>query len=186
MYKTTGEQGESQDHGAEEPCSEHENEGKQEKEEPDSAVLQDFTTYLEKLISEHRAEKGKTAGSIILEEKEVVKLLKNAKVKFMGFSSNSTQKTNQPKRLMSSKTSVFRNRTKKEARYMLRASTEDMVVAQVTTKKGFCLGVSTGLTIGAPTGGGGFLVGGKLQPREGEKQRIELSNKTGDGSKCHC
>ena len=71
----------------------------------------------------------------------------------MRFSSNSTQKTNQPKRLMSSKTSVFRNRTKKEAQYMLRASTEDMVVAQVTTKKGFCLGVSTGLTIGAPTGG---------------------------------
>ena len=38
---------------------------------PDSGVLEDFTTYLEKLISEHRAEKGKTAGSIILEEKEV-------------------------------------------------------------------------------------------------------------------
>ena len=165
-----GEQGGSQDHGAEEPCSEHENEGKQGKEETDCGVLQDFTTYLEKLISEHRAEKGKTAGSIILEEKEVVKLLKNAKVKFMGFSSNSTQKTNKPKRFMSSKTSVFRNRTNKEARYMLRESTEDMVVAQVTTKKGFCLGVATGLTIGAPTGGGGLLVGGSYS-RGKEKSR---------------
>ena len=53
---------------------------------------------------------------------------------------------------------------------MLRASTEDMVVAQVTTKKGFCLGVSTGLTIGAPTGGGGLLVGGSYC-REKEKSR---------------
>ena len=40
-----GKQGGSQDHGAEEPCSEHENEGKQEKEEPDSGVLQDFGSF---------------------------------------------------------------------------------------------------------------------------------------------
>ena len=45
-----------------------------------------------------------------------------------------------------------------------------MVVARVTTKKGFSLGVATGLTLGSPTGGGGLFVGGSYS-REKEKSR---------------
>ena len=163
-----GEHVRKEDDDEEQPCCKQDDKGKQGKDEPDSGVLQDFT-YLEKLITKHRGAKGET-DNIILKEKEVVKLLKKSEVKFMCFSSNSTRKSNLPKRLMSSKTSVFRNRSKNEAHYSLRACTEDMVVAQVTTKKGFSLGVATGLTLGAPTGGGGLFVWGSYS-REREKSR---------------
>ena len=133
--------------------------------EPDTGILDDFTTYLESLIS--RKENG---SDIHLKEKMVVKFLKKAEVKFLGFCNDSAPKPkpNEPKRLISSKTSVFRNRSGKQAQYILRACAEDAVFAQVKTTKGFSLGVATGMTLGAPTGGAGLLLGGVFK-REKEK-----------------
>ena len=77
-------------------------------------------------------------------------------------------KPNEQKRLISCKTSVFRNRSGKQAQYILRACAEDAVFAQVKTTKGFSLGVVTGMTLGAPTGGAGLVLGGVFK-REKEK-----------------
>ena len=140
------------------------------KEDVTDGPLQDFTMYLENLITKHRVEKKGKTDDIILEEKEIVKFLKSAEVKFMGFSNGSTPKYNKPKRLMSRKRSVLKNKSKKVARYVLRACTEDTVMAQVTTKSGFSLGVLTGLSLGSPTGGGGLLVGGSYS-RSKEKSQ---------------
>ena len=157
------------DDNAEQKCCREDDKGNQGDDFVDYSVVQcaDFTTYLESLIKRHRRDRGEN-DDIFLEEKQVSKMLKNAEIKFVGFHSNSPEKLNQRKRLMSSKTSVFRNMSKKEAQYSLKACTEDMVVAQVTTKKGFSLGVATGLALGAPTGGGGLFVGGSYS-REKEK-----------------
>lgn len=137
---------------------------------PDFGVLEDFTTYLEKLIVEHRQKEGES-GEFDLKEKEVKRFLKKADVKFVGFpNSDRLKSSTKPKRLMSSKTSVFKNRTGKEASYILRASAEDTIMAQVTTKSGFSVGVAAGLTLGGPPGGAGILAGGSFS-KEKEKQQ---------------
>ena len=130
----------------------------------------DFTTYLERQITKyHHDIKGKKEDKITLEEEVVVKFLKYAEVKFMGFS-NHSRKIKQPKRLVSCKTSVFKNKTKNAAQYILRASTEDTVMAQVSTRKGFSLGVATGLNIGSHLGGGGIQFGGSYHKEKEEMQ----------------
>ena len=135
---------------------------------PDLGILEDFNTYLETLISTSQREKGKVEVS----DKAVQKFLSKAEVKFLGFPNDSKLEKNKDreKRLISRKTSVFKNRSAKEAQYILRACTEDSVMAQVTTKSGFSLGVATGVLLGGPTGGGGVFVGGSYS-RERESTR---------------
>lgn len=139
---------------------------------PDLGILDDFNTYLETLIS--RSKLGK--GNVDVGDKAVEKFLSKAEVKFLGFPNDSKLKQNRDreKRLISRKTSVFKNKSAKEAQYLLRACAEDSVMAQVTTKSGFSLGVSTGLVLGGPTGGGGLLVGGTYS-RERERTRGSYS-----------
>ena len=162
----------NKDEGADEQPSEREDDedANQGDDYPDFGVLEDFTTYLEKLIVEHRQKKGER-GEFDLKEKEVKRFLMKADVKFVGFPNGDRLKSSaKPKRLMSSKTSVFRNRTGKEASYILRASVEDSVMAQVSTKSGFSVGVAAGLTLGGPPGGAGILAGGSFS-KEKEKQQ---------------
>ena len=112
-------------------------------EEIDSPAL-DLTRYLEDDIG-----KVKKMANIKMKEKEVQKFIENAKIHLVCVKNMSPPK---PKRLLSKKKSVFKNRTKTEVSYAFRMGAQDTTTASLTTRKGFrvgILGVLGGVGMGA-------------------------------------
>ena len=97
---------------------------------------------------------------------------------FVGFSSNMKKKKKQERLLMSRKTCIFHNKTKNPADYTLRASTKDSVTAQVSTRKGFSLGIDVGVHMGPPLGGAGIGASGNFsKSREAMHGETSLSKR---------
>ena len=101
-------------------------------EEIDSPAL-DLTRYLEDDIG-----KVKKMPNIMMKEKEVQKFLENATIHLVCVKNMSPPK---PKRLLSKKKSVFKNRTKTEVSYAFRMGAQDTTTASLTTRKGFRVGI---------------------------------------------
>lgn len=117
------------------------------------------TAFLESKITAYHQDKEKQDKKkkkqdknkrATLDESDVKKFLRKADVKYIGFSNRLPMDT--PKRLMSEKRSVFKNKSLKEATYIIRKSAEDSVIAQLQTREGFSLGVNAGMSGGLPVG----------------------------------
>ena len=114
----------------------------------------ELTKYLEESINTYRRKTSTSKASqkyASLSEKEVRKFLKNAEINFT-FSSRKRCQAPKAKRLKSQNKSVFTNRTRSDITYTFSKSAEDCVIAQLTVKKGFSIGVQAGASAGVPGG----------------------------------
>ena len=109
-------------------------------EETDSPAL-DLTRYLEDDIGI-----VKKLTNVKMKEKEVQKFLENATFHLVSVKNMSPPK---PKRLLSKRKNIFKNRTKTEVSYAFRMGAQDTTTASLTTRRGFRVGI-----LGVLGGGG--------------------------------
>ena len=127
----------------------------------DFPTVNDFSTALEDRIKLYceRSTTRPEVENVTVTENDTKKLLKQAKIKFIGYCSNQQRKIS-PKRLISRTHSVFRNKTEADVRCNFHKTAQDLVMAEVRTRRGFSLFVSAGLGGGPAMGQLGALVGG--------------------------
>ena len=127
----------------------------------DFPTVNDFSTALEDRIKLYceRSTAHPGVENVNVTENDTKKLLKKAKIKFIGYCSNTQRKTSR-KRLISRTHSVFRNKTEADVRCNFHKTAEDLVMAEVRTRRGFSLFVAAGLGGGPAMGQLGALVGG--------------------------
>lgn len=131
--------------------------GEEGEEETDS-LASDLTQDLEQTITNVLKRKRKDVSPISLSKKHMQKFLQKATIQFTGYNNKRTGK--EPKRLMSQKKSVFKNKTKATVTYRFRRSAEDCTTAHLRVQKGLTVGVLAG--IGAGVMGGQASVGAGL------------------------
>ena len=122
--------------------------------------MEDFTEVLEDHITAYHvvkdnAEEGEKKKAI-LNRNAARKFLNKAEIRFLGCSR--VNPTIISKRLISHRSSVFKNKTKEKIKQTFRKTAEDTVTAQLKVTEGFTLGVMAGLSGGPP--GGGLTAGG--------------------------
>ena len=100
---------------------------------------------------------------VCLEEDEVTNFLKKAKVTFRGCSRMRRKKYLEAKRLISRRSTVFKNNKKEgKSKHIFRTTVENRVTAQLKVTKGFNVKLLVGLSGGPPGlgGGSGLSAGG--------------------------
>ena len=132
----------------------------------------DFTEHLKEDIIAARKRKGKE-GSVDVQDKETEKFLKKAKISFLGQNIHNEHKT---RRQISKKESVFYNNTGKDVQYTFCKTAQDTTTAQLTTSRGFKIGVLAFLG-GGLGGQGGLGVG--AQYSRGTESMQQSSNASG-------
>lgn len=133
--------------------------GEGEDETDAKSFASDLTQDLEQTITNvlTKTKRG-FAGSASVSKKQVQKFLDKATIEFTGYSNKKSGK--EPKRLMSQKKSLFKNKTKAEVTYAFRRSAEHCTTAHLTVQKGLTIGVLAGIgggAMGAPASLGGGL-----------------------------
>lgn len=127
----------------------------------DFPTVKDFSAALEDRIKLYceRSATHPEVEYVTVTEKDTKKLLKKAKIKFIGYCSNKQKKISS-KRLISRTHSVFRNKTEAKVRCNFHKTAEDLVMAEVKTRRGFSLFIAAGLGGGPAMGQLGALMGG--------------------------
>ena len=124
--------------------------------------MEDFTEVLEDHVTAYHLMKDNAKEiekkKAILNRNAVRKFLNKAEIRFIGCSRVNPTIKQDSKRLISHRSSVFKNKTTEKIKHIFRKTAEDTVTAQLKVTEGFTLGVMAGLSGGPP--GGGLTVGG--------------------------